>query len=166
MRKIIILYRRNFLKAELILSFIIAIIIIGLIDYVMLWSRDDIISWISQNKADVYPLVASIGGTLLGFVVTGVSVLIAFTESGKLDLLKKSEHYKTMYAVYFNTIKYLAIVTGVAFIGLMVDGYWAIPLLYIIIWAVIISLLRMWRCVWILENIVEISMNQNAQDGD
>ena len=150
---IVSLYRKNFLLAELILSFILVCLVYI---YQGPQSHDVIVKWISLNKGEIYPLIATISGTLLGFVITGVSIIMAFTESGKLELLKKSKHYKTIYEVYFNTIKYLAFTTVISIVGLMIDSSWSIYVLYAIIWSVIISSLRLWRCVWILENVIEI----------
>ena len=150
-------YKRHFLKAEFLLSAIISLIIIFYINSI--WSQEETLSWISANKKELYPLIASIVGTLLGFVITGVSIIIAFSESEKLKLLKQTNHFKTIYNVYFNTIRYLAITTLTPIIGLIVnDG--AVHIFYFLIWSIIISTFRIWRCVWVLENVIQI-LNKN-----
>jgi hypothetical protein len=146
-------YKRHFLEAELLISVAVALIIIFYTRSI--WSNSDTTSWISANKKEIYPLIASIGGTLLGFVITGVSIIIAFSESEKLRLLKESTQYKTIYDIYFSTIRYLAIATVTPIIGMIVNNG-AIYILYFLIWSIIISSLRIWRCIWVLENIVEI----------
>jgi len=99
------LYNRNFLIAEFLLSIVIALFGILLITSVL--TSETILNWISLNKKDIYPLIATIAGTLLGFIITGVSIIFAFSESEKLRLLKKSKQYTTIYEIYFSTIKFL-----------------------------------------------------------
>jgi len=156
-------YKKHFLEWEFFVSLFVAIVVIMYIN--ALCSSRDVEDWIIANKKSVYPLIATISGTLLGFVITGVSIIIAFSESEKLKLLKKSKQYKTIFEVYFSTIKFLALTTVMAVIGLILDDSRAMPFTnldynigvsYIIFWLVIISSFRIYRCLWILENIVEI----------
>jgi len=79
-------YKRHFLLAELLLSVIFTVLVLIIIQW--LCSPETLEKWIDVNKEDIYPLVATIGGTLLGFVITGVSIILAFSESEKLKLLK------------------------------------------------------------------------------
>lgn len=146
-------YKRHFLAAEFLISIAFALIIIFFVR--SFWSYEAIISWISANKKEVYSLIASIGGTLLGFVITGISIIIAFSESEKLKLLRKSKVYNTIFDIYFSTIRYLAVTTIIPIIGLVVNEG-EIYILYLLIWSIIISSLRIWRCIWVLENIVKI----------
>lgn len=153
-------YNRNFLKAELLISVAFSILFILVIKY--FWSYEIIGEWISANRKEIYPLIATIGGTLLGFVITGVSIIIAFSESEKLRLLKQSKQYKTIFEIYFSTIRYLAITTMLPILGMIINDGLSVYILYFLIWSVIISSFRMWRCLWILESIVEI-MHKNYE---
>ena len=148
------LYNRNFLIAEFLLSIVIALFGILLITSVL--TSETIQNWISLNKKDIYPLIATIAGTLLGFIITGVSIILAFSESEKLRLLKKSKQYTTIYEIYFSTIKFLALSTAIPIFGIIVNDNWADYVLYILIWSIIISSLRICRCVRALENIIKL----------
>jgi len=152
-------YKRHFLLAELIISIIFTIGIMVLVHF--LWSHELLKSWIITNRNTIYPLIATIGGTLLGFVITGVSIILAFSESEKLRLLKRSKQYKTIFTIYFSTIKYLAITTIIAIIGLVVNDDFSVVIFYLLLWSVTISALRIWRCLWVLQSIVEIIHKNN-----
>ncbi len=152
-------YKRHFLFADLVVSVLISLIFIFSINFT--WSSETIAAWISANKKEIYSLIATIGGTLLGFVITGVSIIIAFSESEKLRLLKQSKQYKTIYDVYFSTIRFLAITTVVPIIGIIINDGEAVLILYFLIWSVLISSFRIWRCIWVLESIVEILHKPN-----
>lgn len=154
-------YKRDFLKAEFLISVVVSVLIVGAMKYT--WSSETIGYWLSTNKKDIYPLIATIGGTLLGFVITGVSIILAFSESEKLRLLKRSKQYETIFTIYFSTVRYLAITTVVAIFGMIIDDRLSIGIFYLLIWSVIISSLRIWRCLWVLENIVEI-MHKTDRD--
>lgn len=149
-------YNRHFLDAELLLSGVICLFLIYSMNRT--WSSLTIREWISANKREIYPLVATIAGTLLGFVITGVSIIIAFSGSEKLALLRKSPHFKTMFTIYFSTMKLLAITTIIAVSGIVVDDKWAIRIFYLMLWSVIISSFGIWRCFWVLENIAKITL--------
>ena len=156
-------YKRHFLLAELIISIIFTIILMCLVE--IFWSQESLKNWITINRGTIYPLIATIGGTLLGFVITGVSIILAFSESEKLRLLKRSKQYKTIFTVYFSTIKYLAITTILAIIGLVVNDNLSILLFYLLILSVTVSIFRIWRCLWILQSIVEIIHKNNENMG-
>lgn len=147
-------YRKHFLWADLVVSLIFIIIIFLIMNY--FYSFDTINNWISLNKAQLYPTIATIAGTLLGFVITGISIIIAFSESEKLKHLRKSKHYKTIFDVYFSTIRYLALATVFPLIGIVINSDWSYYILFLIIWAIMISSFRIWRCIWILESIISI----------
>ncbi len=147
-------YKRHFLLAELIISIFIILATV----YVTgcLCPQRSLENWITSNRSTIYPLVATISGTLLGFVITGVSIILAFSESDKLRLLKRSKQYRTIFTIYFSAIKYLALATVVAIVGLAVNDNLVTLMFYLLLWSILISALRIWRCLWILWNIVEI----------
>jgi hypothetical protein len=157
-------YNKNFLQMELILSILFAICVIYILNY--LKSPDIIAYWLSQNKNNIYSLFASINGTMLGFVFTGMSIILVFTESEKLRRLKRSKHYKTIFIIYFSTIKYLGLATAVPILGIIFNNEYNMYLFYLIIWSIIISVLRIWRCMWVLESLIVISQNRNKNLND
>lgn len=147
-------YERHFMCYEFILSIVIIFAIY------LTWNRysspEKIHNWICVNKDALYPLIATISGTLLGFVITGVSVIIAFSESDKVELLKKSKHYGTIFDVYFSAIRYLALSTILAIIGILINDGCENLAFFVIAWSVLISTFRLGRCLWILERVVEL----------
>ncbi|WP_321430507.1 hypothetical protein [uncultured Methanolobus sp.] len=146
-------YEERFMFYEFIISIILSIAIFHFVFPIIF--PDGVDSWLILNKKDIYSLLASIAGTLLGFVITGVSVILAFSESEKLKMLRKSKHYKTIFVVYFSTIRWLALTTILSIVWIFTDFLMTYAF-YLLTWSVIISSLRIGRCIWILEAIVEI----------
>lgn len=150
---IILYYKRHFLNVELGIATILTILILlVIIKELPPFTLD---TWVLSIKYNLYPVIATISGALLGFVITGVSVIIAFTESDKFRLLRKTTTYKKLFEVYFRTIYYLAGTTLISAIGIVITNYstfW----FYLLVWSAIISAFGLYRCIWILENLVEI----------
>jgi len=148
-------YQKKFLCIELVLSIIAAVIIIILFvkGFPSIWTDCKFIALLINP---VFPVIATICVTLLGFIMTGVSVLISFTESGKMSLLKESVHYKTLFEIFFSAIKYLAITAVFAIFGIFSNGLITQIVFYFTMWGVIISSLRTYRCIWALEQIIKI----------
>jgi hypothetical protein len=147
-------YEKNFLLSDFLISVILISIVILLSN--VLWESSEIESWIMFRYSEFYTLLTTISGTLLGFVITGVAILLVFPSSERLKELRKSKHFKTIYDVYFSSIKFLALTLIFSFIGFLCDENFILLIFYIVIWLTIISILRIWRCYWILKNIIDI----------
>lgn len=106
----------------------------------------------------VYPIIATISGTLLGFIITSVSIIVTFTESEKIKLLKETGYYDKLFKIYFDTIKSLAITTLISIIGIVSNSE-NIIWIYIIMASVVFSGLLMWASIWALEMIIRIVKN-------
>ena len=143
-------YKRHFLGIELGISVFITLIIVWLLSFI------DLNTWLIINKTIIYSLIATISTTLLGFVITGISVLIAFSESEKLKLLRESAQFENLFKIYFSAIKYLAIAALISIFGIIFNDICPKYIFYALIWAIIISSFRIYRCLWVLENIVKI----------
>ena len=153
--RLVLFYKRNFMNIDMIIA-IISVVVLYYMSITLLNSTS-IEQWILTIKTSLYPVIATISGALLGFVITGVSIiLLAFTPSNKLTSLKKSSQYKNIFNVYFRAIYYLAITTIISVFGLIITTYntfW----FWILITSSTISLLGLYRCIWILEKIVKIT---------
>ena len=147
-------YNRNFILLEFIISILLILALASWIQNFL--PPESLNNWFKGIKTDLYSTIAQISGTLLGFIITAVSIVIVLAESKKLDLLRKSEHYPTLYKIFVVTIKYLAFTTGVALIGMVFDRdsspkYW---ITYICLFGVVLSIFGLARCIWVLESLI------------
>lgn len=149
-------YYKHFRGYELIISFVTVGVLVAIFSGLGFSYVD---SKLAEIYKPLYAVIAPIAGSLLGFVITGISILLAFGDTGRLVYLKKSPHYKEVYRVYLSTIKYLGILTIVSITALIFNStiFWRIPLFCIILWGVIISGLRLYRCFWVLHHIVKLA---------
>jgi hypothetical protein len=112
--------------------------------------------WMQNNRAELYGTVAGILGTLLGFVITVVSIILALWSDAALQLLRESGHGKQLWAVMKSCMRWLAFATVMALILMIFDrdGAMKPKLLSIGVATLLVSSLRVARTVWILERII------------
>jgi uncharacterized membrane protein (DUF485 family) len=108
------------------------------------------------NRAAIYGAVASIFGSLLGFVITATSVVLGFSTSDKLAVVRDSSEYPKLWKTFSSTIWTLALTTLVALVCLLFDKdakstpWLVVPLVF----TLLLSLLRIARTIWALEHII------------
>ncbi|EIM05216.1 hypothetical protein A1A1_17335 [Planococcus antarcticus DSM 14505] len=148
------IYRVHFLGIELILSFIaIAAILISINQF---FSFEDFQGSLDTIRSGLYGTLAAISGAMLGFVITGLSILLTTNSTVQMEKLKKSKHYITVFKIFFSTSKYLGILLILSLVSLVFDKDVS-PILilsFMTLWAVIIVTFRLLRCIWVLEKIV------------
>jgi hypothetical protein len=152
-------WRRHFMAFE-------GAIAVGLLAVLVYWVERRgggpvIDQLLSSNRAAVYTAIASILGALLGFVMTAISIVLAFSAMERLEVLRQSPHYKTLWSVFTQTTWLLAAATGCALAALVFDRESA-PCriaLYLCALTALLSAVRIARCVWVLEQLVTIIVN-------
>ncbi len=113
---------------------------------------------LNGNRSAVYGTLAQISGTLLGFVITALSIIIGYSSSEKFDFLRKSRHYHTLWEVLLSTIKVLSITTVWMIIGLVVDRDKS-PVDFIVcmsIFFILLSGCRLYKSLRVFENVIAI----------
>ena len=113
---------------------------------------------ISDNRVNVYGTTAGIAGTLLGFSITVASLVLNFASSQRLAVVRRSRHYPKLWKTFFQTIRFLGGLTVIALICLIWDKDEAPNTWLIVPFCLFLSLsiVRLIRVVWILEQIIGI----------
>ena len=99
-------YRRHFIGCEFI-AIALAMFISAMV-LELRFESSSILSLIGGVREPFYTVVASVAGSLLGFAIAAVSIMIAFMQSPRLDIIRKSKHYPVIYSTFLMAIKYLA----------------------------------------------------------
>lgn len=149
-------WRKYFLFVELLIA-------IALTAMLVIWSarwggHQVLLDLVKGNRAAIYGALASLFGSMLGFSITAMSIILGFTTSERLALLRSSSHYRDLWAVFTSAIRVLGTTTVLALIGLIFDRE-AVQRPYIFVTCVGLSalcILRMARCLWVLERIVAL----------
>lgn len=147
-------WRRRFLLVEGIIALVVAI---GFA--VWYWAFDGATptnALLGGNRAALYGTTASISGSLLGFVITATSIVLGFSTSDRLAVVRKSRQYPMLWRTFSATIRALAAATVVALLCLLLDRDGAsVPwLTVLLVFSVVLSMLRLARTIWALEHII------------
>ncbi len=119
---------------------------------------DELLAVLNGSRSASYSAVASISGSLLGFVITSVSIIAAFGAMPKFEILRKSPQYAAIFGIFFDSIYWLASTTILALFGLVFDTDRA-PMAILTCAALLvfsITAARVWRCVWILQKLAKV----------
>jgi Kef-type K+ transport system membrane component KefB len=154
--KTLALYRRNFLRVEL------AFAVIGLAGFVI-WAEwfhgTASLEPLLENRRDViYGTAASIGASLLGFVLATTAIVIGYSQSDRMRLVRTSPHYPTLWKIFVAAIRALSALTIVAIAALLLDRNNAPVnlLVFLLAGSSILAAFRLARCIWILEKVIAV----------
>jgi hypothetical protein len=150
MKKVFNFFRVHFLLCDTIIVFIVyysSRFCITLFGY----NLDNILI---EKSTELYPAFFNSGLTLLGFLLTGISIMIIFLDNKKLEALHEFGHTKSIFNIYFSAIRLNCLFVGISILGLI------IPINEIM--AHITGLLlflfssRIMRCIWVIEEVAKI----------
>jgi hypothetical protein len=150
------LWEANFLFLELILAGLLSLIFSAWSELI---NNGQLISSIFFETREVmYGALVALFGSMLGFSITAVSIVLGYATNDKLEIVRKSKHYPQLWKVFKAAIKVLALATVASLVGLIFDKD-ALPInfiLYLNLFLLLLSVFRVARAIWVLENIIAI----------
>lgn len=111
---------------------------LALLLLIFLWKVgeiSDIEGYICQNHATY----VSLSATLLGFLVTAYTILVAFPTNYKVNMLKKHKNYFMLFDVFYFAINLLVILLALGLIGLIFNiksFIYCILIVLVMVWSV------------------------------
>ena len=147
-------WERHFLPAELGVAVAATLVFVAWATF--FGGQIQIQELLEGNRTDVYGALASVSGALLGFTITAISIALGYAQSDRLAIVRESPHYPTLWAVFASANRALAMATVFSLVGLAIDRDIAPTpgIQYITVFAVLLSSLRLGRCIWVLDNVV------------
>jgi hypothetical protein len=114
--------------------------------------------FLKGNRTALYGALASVFGALLGFVITTLTIVLGFSQHPRLARVRNSRHYGTLWKVFSASIRAMAFATAAPMVALLLDRDES-PMYFVglvVFWSGLLGVARLARCIWVLENIVEI----------
>ncbi|ASA77777.1 hypothetical protein [Thermococcus sp. 5-4] len=110
-----------------------------------------------QPDKSLFSVVASISGAFAGFILVGLSIIYALPETAVYNKLKTFEPFREIPGIYYTTFIFLLVLMFLA-----VMGWFKFSENTLFVWTMltmfIISIFFVYRCIWILKNIIEIRL--------
>ena len=121
-------------------------------------------AFLQGQRVVLYRSIASIAGTLFGFSLTAMSIVLGLYSHDRLVLLRQSQHASKLWQTFLQSIKFLGLLTLMALLCLLGDRD-AHPQVWLVVPFVALvglSIARLYRVIWSVQKIVGI-LTQNAQ---
>jgi uncharacterized membrane protein len=146
-------YERKFLRNDL-LACLPATTAIFLLDRFLTWN---IFLFVLPSLASVYSIITTGSLTIFVFLLTCISIIIAFLQSKKLEQLAASGQPRTILKTFFSAIRWFGILALVSFIAPL---NWPCNAKLIFFWGTFsllsISLVRLIRTVWVIKTLARL----------
>src|SRR5437879_4243607 len=109
-------------------------------------------------RIGLYGTLGAIYGSLLGFVIATLTILLGFSESARFKVLRSSDFYPILWRTLLSATRWLALATLAAVVALVVDrdGAQNLGAFYGCIFTSLVAALRLARSIWILQNVVAL----------
>nr|WP_288828509.1 hypothetical protein [uncultured Clostridium sp.] len=105
------------------------------------------------NFIESVKMVIGMWSTLLGFIITAVSILVAFTGSRLTEEIKRTGHFKTVLYTYILTC--FSLISAISiFVPVVVSKFYSELLYAIFIAALVVTLINVIMCIVFLSLVV------------
>ncbi len=153
-------WEANFLVAEFVLAVALALLFYLWSEYIN--KNMFLLQFFTGNRESIYAALVALFGSLLGFSITAVSIVLGYANSEKLEIVRMSSHYMDLWNAFKSAIAVLAFATMTTLVGLIFDRDSAPmdAILYVNVFASILSFFRIARCIWVLNYIIAIVTKQ------
>jgi len=156
MKKIMDFFKVHFLFGDTLLTAVCFYLFFGIFKKLGMSYLDLLIF---DNADQLYPVFLNSCITLLGFLLTGISIIMIFLKDDKLAPLKEHGHFTSILNIYFSATRVCALVTVISFCGLVAEK--TIIMSHITALMACVLIVRLARCIWIIEQITTILYRKN-----
>jgi hypothetical protein len=157
---------RHFETLDRLLVAAVAVLLFAYGHYV---DRDaTVLAVLSGNRTAVYGTVTRLFATVFGFGLTSMSIVLAFAQSPRLDVLRRSKQWATMWRVFTQGLGTFIVVAFAGFVGMLVDRDRAPqPLVaYGTNLLLLLGAVRLYRLLWAFKNLVFIMIRPHQSESE
>ena len=128
---------------------------------IYLWRGDllaqDFSNWVISYGYRLFPYIATISGALIGFIITSISIISGFLrdERSRVSSLRDKPISDYIFAAFFHAIIALGITMVMTLVGSVSNGPLATWLFIFIAFAIAVTMMRLFRCLWILSKLTK-----------
>jgi hypothetical protein len=141
-------YERKFLRNDFIVCIVFSFLVF-FFDHSFKWN---IFVFIEPSFKIVYPAITANSVTVFVFLITCISIIIAFLQNKKMEQLADTDQPKTILKTFFSTIQWTGLL---AFISFMASLPWSGVVKTVFFWGtfllLVVSLARLIRIIWVIK---------------
>src|SRR5947207_3431345 len=112
-------YHRHFLWIELVLAAVATFAFWGGTRLVS--SQDLVTNLLTGNRHALYGGIVTLTGSLLGFVIAAVPIILGFAQMPRLKVVRDSTQYPEVFRLFFQAIYWLSLAAIGALVSLLTD---------------------------------------------
>jgi hypothetical protein len=109
-----------------------------------------------QSIIELNTSMVGVWATILGFLITSVSILVSVRETKYLDALRKSSHFRELMKIFIMTCYVITFTLILSILITVFDGI-NICMVLLYLYAFIFCFIRLFTCLQILIKIIDIS---------
>lgn len=139
-----------------------AISVAGAVALVRWTKLDNLIKEIlNDNRGDLYPAIVGLEGTILGFVLAALTIVLGYSQAPRFETLRKSKHWQSIFRTYIRSVKWTGLALIAAITGLIFDRNNAPnPAISIVVASSgLAATFWLWRVLFVTEGVVKVVVN-------
>jgi hypothetical protein len=115
-------------------------------------SDDDVVALLRMNRAPLYGGIAQVAGSLLGFIITAISIVYVLVDTPVFTRMREQGQLGSLLPAYFHAILALAALTVWGLVALLIDSdaQPRVAVSWVTLLLVLVVVARVWRCIHIL----------------
>jgi hypothetical protein len=127
----------------------------------------DGLEFLKGGRGNLYGTLASVAGSLFGFVMAAMSIVIPAVAHPRMRLVRESGQIETLWRVFRQAITWLGLTTALALVAMVVDRDDSPSRLLVIacMLGATVSFARSWRVAWALVHVVRVTSKEPPKAG-
>lgn len=78
-------------------------------------------SYLANQRGGLYSILLAVEATLLGFVIAVLTIVLAYAQAPRFEIVRNSPHWRALFASYTRTMRWSGYATLSLLIGLLID---------------------------------------------
>ena len=111
---------------------------------------------LEDNRSTLYGTLASVSGSLFGFAIAAVSIVLSFISRARFKRLREAASYPQLWHFFISAIWWLGISTIASILALIFDNDTnpVYIVSYVMVFLMIFIALQVATCVWLLQELL------------
>jgi len=157
-------WNKHYFWFDVVLSFVLVVVL-----YTVSGKYWDVSSkcilLINDEPECILQLVITVAVTAIGFVLTGLALLLSLCDAGKFGVLVRNKYFPLVFKTYLHSVYVLAGVVAIATSWLFLKDTKVVEswMFYLLVFSLTLALCRLVRCVWIMRVLIYVILSSVKQ---